>query len=133
MKLVKSLGLALAAISLMGGAVSANAQGLTREQVRAELAEAVRNGDIIADGDTGRTLRELYPHRYPALEVAMGKTREQVRAELAEAVRTGDILANGDQGLTLRELYPHRYEMADAKAGAVREQEVSSIGASQLN
>ena len=40
------------------------ALGKTRAEVKAELAEAVRNGDILA-GDHGKTLRELNPGRYP--------------------------------------------------------------------
>jgi hypothetical protein len=41
------------------------AQAKTREQVKAELAEAQRTGDIIADGESGKKLNELYPSRYP--------------------------------------------------------------------
>ncbi|MEO8121080.1 MAG: DUF4148 domain-containing protein [Rhodoferax sp.] len=82
---------------------------VTREQVTAELAEAVRTGDIVADGESGLKLNELYPSRYPAKLVQAGLTREQVKAELAEAVRTGDIVAAGDNGLKLNELHPNRY------------------------
>ena len=46
-------------------AAGAHAQtGLTREQVKAELAEAIRTGDIIGSGESGLTLRELNPQRY---------------------------------------------------------------------
>jgi len=55
----------------------ATAMGKTREQVRAELAEAVRTGDILADGDQGLTLRELYPHRYATVAAKAGTVREQ--------------------------------------------------------
>ncbi|HEY5582360.1 MAG TPA: DUF4148 domain-containing protein [Rhodoferax sp.] len=64
--------------------------GVTREQVKAELAEAVRTGDVMADGETGRKLNEVFPNGYPAKQVQSSVTREQVKAELAETVRTGD-------------------------------------------
>ncbi|HEY5580195.1 MAG TPA: DUF4148 domain-containing protein [Rhodoferax sp.] len=38
--------------------------GVTREQVKAELAEAVRTGDIMAGEESGLKLNELYPNRY---------------------------------------------------------------------
>jgi Domain of unknown function (DUF4148) len=41
----------------------ANAQ-LTREQVRAELAEAIRTGDMPAGGESGLMRYEMYPQRY---------------------------------------------------------------------
>jgi hypothetical protein len=40
--------------------------GRTRQQVRQELAEAIRTGDIISAGESGQTLREQYPQRYRA-------------------------------------------------------------------
>ena len=94
---------------------------VTREQVRAELAEAVRSGDILANGESSLKLNELYPSRYPAKQMQAGLTREQVRAELAEAVRSGNILAQGESSLKLNELYPNRYPAKRMQAG-VREQ-----------
>jgi predicted RNase H-like HicB family nuclease len=86
------------------------AQGKTRATVQAELQAVQRSGDIVADGETGQKLNELYPHRYPAATAtAQGKTREQVRAELREAQRTGNIVAGGESGQKLNELYPNRY------------------------
>jgi hypothetical protein len=41
------------------------AQGKTREQVRAELREAQRNGDVMANSESGQTLKDLNPGRYP--------------------------------------------------------------------
>ena len=35
-------------------------------QIKAELEEAKRLGNIPADGETGMTMREKYPNRYPA-------------------------------------------------------------------
>jgi len=122
MKLVKSLSSAITAVALVGSFASAQAAGYTREQVRAELAEAVRNGDILAESESGLTLRELYPHRYPARLPTTRKTREQVRTELVEATRSGDILADGERHITLRELFPHRYPAREVSEGKSREQ-----------
>ena len=36
----------------------------TRAQVRAELIEAQRTGDIVANGELGLKLKEMYPARY---------------------------------------------------------------------
>ncbi len=52
--------------------------GMTRAQVKAELAEAMRTGNMLAAGESGLTLRELNPQRYPSPVVAQGKTRAQV-------------------------------------------------------
>ena len=85
---------------------------MTREQVKAELAEAIRTGDMLAGGESGLKLNELNPGRYPARPAVGGKTREQVKAELAEAIRTGDMAASGESGLMLYEMFPERYAKA---------------------
>jgi predicted RNase H-like HicB family nuclease len=87
----------------------------TRADVKAELAEAIRNGDMVADGETGLTFKQLYPQRY-AQPVVAGKTRAEVKAELAEAIRNGDMVADGETGLTFREMAPARYATANAQA-----------------
>jgi methyl coenzyme M reductase gamma subunit len=96
--------------------------GVTREEVKAELAQAIRTGDMPAPGNRGLMLNELYPNRYPAKQVQASLTREQVKAELAQAVRTGDIQAPGNRGLMLNELYPSRYPAKQAQASLTREQ-----------
>ena len=119
--------IALAVAALVTGHAQAADVGKTREQVRAELAEAQRTGDIAASKDmgtdeyssgAGRKLNELNPAAYPAKPVVAGKTRAQVRAELAEAQRTGDIVASKDfgtdeytsgAGRKLNELFPNLY------------------------
>jgi len=85
----------------------------TREQVKAELAEAIRTGDILANDESGRKLNEVFPSQYDAQQAAGSKTRQQVKAELAEAIRTGDLLAGGDSGKKLNELFPHSYPRAN--------------------
>jgi len=80
----------------------------SRDEVRAELAEAVRAGDVIVNNATGETARATIPGRYvPSFEA--GLTREQVKAELAAAVRSGDLIANNVTGETFSQRYPDRY------------------------
>ncbi len=93
----------------------------TRAEVKAELAEAIRTGDIVV-GESSLKLNELFPHRYPAASKEQGKTRDQVKAELAEAIRTGDILASGDSGLKLNEIRPDQYPAVAQGPGKTRAQ-----------
>lgn len=79
---------------------------MTREQVKAELAEAIRTGDIVANGERGLKLNELSPSRYPARAVQASLTREQVKAELAVALRTGDFFLNGENDSKCNEVHP---------------------------
>ena len=87
----------------------------TREQVKAELAEAIRTGNMPADNESGLMLNQVRPDLYPSQERSVGKTRAEVKAELNEAVRTGNIVADVESGKKLNELYPARYA---AKAAA---------------
>lgn len=119
---------AIASVISLLCAMGANAQvptAKTREQVRNELAEAIRTGDI-ATGESSLTLRDLYPQRYPAGPTAVGKTREQVADELREAIRTDDIVGDGDSSLKLNELYPTRYPTASAAVANSMQQAASA-------
>jgi ribosomal protein L30E len=80
----------------------------TSAEVRAELADAIRSGNIFAGGETSQKLNELRPDLYPSGAKGPGKTREQVKAELAEAIRTGDIVVVGESLLKQNELSPRR-------------------------
>jgi ribosomal protein L30E len=93
----------------------------TRAQVRAELAEAIRTGDIIA-GEAGLKLNEIHPGAYPAKPAVAGKTRAQVHAELAEAMRSGDLLAGGESGLKRNEISPGSYPAKPVLVNKTREQ-----------
>jgi hypothetical protein len=101
--------IAVALLALSASQVFAADGPLTREQVKAELAEAIRTGNMIANNESGLMLNQARPDLYPAKEQSAGKTREQVKAELAEAIRTGDVVADGESGKKLKELYPSRY------------------------
>ena len=81
----------------------------TREQVKAELAEAIRTGNMPADNESGLMLNQVRPDLYPSQERPVSKTRAEVKAELNEAVRTGNIVAAGESGKKLNELHPARY------------------------
>jgi hypothetical protein len=59
--------------------------GKTRAQVKAELTDAIRNGDMLANGETGATFSQLNPGLYPQQAVAQGMTRDEVRAELIKS------------------------------------------------
>lgn len=140
MKTSYAATLALALATLASGQVMASegAAAKTREEVRAELREAQRTGDIVAAGSvrneftfaTGHKLNELFPGQYPARVAEQGKTREQVRAELSEAQRTGDmVVASGNRnefnlagGSKLNEQYPGVFPARAAEQGKTREQ-----------
>jgi len=90
-KLVLS-ALSLAAATLIGpGTALAQQCSNTQTQVKAELAQALRDGTIIS-GD-GTMYTDLGAPRPTTDPVAGARTREQVKAELAEAVRAGTILS----------------------------------------
>jgi hypothetical protein len=82
---------------------------VTRAQVKAELAEAIRTGNMLANDDSGLKLNELHPQHYPAAAVKSTLTRAEVKAELATAIRTGNMPANDDSGLMLNQVHPHFY------------------------
>ena len=92
---------------------------VTREQVKAEFAEAVRTGDIMSNKG-GQKLNERFPARYAAKQVQSTFTREQVKAELAEAQRTGDMEI-GQSGRKLKEMFPNRYRVKQAPSIPTRE------------
>lgn len=119
MKLCYTAFAALAIAALSGVANAHEAK--TRGQVREEFALAQANGDIIAPGDSGLTLRQLYPNRYPSRQSGESKTRAEVFAELQEARRDGDLMV-GDTGLTDRERHPKDYPTPVLAQGKTRDE-----------
>ena len=93
----------------------------TREQVQAERREAIRTGDVYANGDSGLKLNELYPQRYRAQAAVPSKSRAEVRAELQDAIRNGELVVAGE-GQTLGEQFPQRYPALAVAAGKTRDQ-----------
>src|SRR5450432_2587133 len=98
----------------------------SREQVKAEFAEAVRTGNVIPAGDAGLKLNELYPQRYPQAPAAVGVSRAQVKAELAEAIRNGDMVAAGEGETKLNEEFPQRYPAQVVMASGKTRAEVNA-------
>jgi len=103
------------------GAVAQTAAPKTREQVRQELVEALRDGSVIS-GEAGLPMRDLNPGLHLQAPSAPMRTRDSVRAELEAARRSGDLLADGDTGLRLKELYPTRYPQPTVLSGKTRAQ-----------
>jgi len=98
-------------------ASSAADSSMTSEQVQADLVSARLAGDIVANAESGLTLREVYPDLYPQQRASSSVTREQVAADLALARLGGDIVASSESGLTLREVYPDLYPTASTANG----------------
>lgn len=129
--LSSALALTFAAL-LAGPAMAANTDApVTRAQIKAELAEAVRTGNIAYD-ESGIKLNEVFPHHYISEQQVSRKTREQVKAELVEAVRTGNVI-NTDSGMRLNELYPQNYPAQQNVASKTRDQVKSELAEARSN
>lgn len=120
----------LIVLSLIAAPAFASDQSVskTREQVQAELVQAIRSGEMLASGESGLTLKQLNPQAYPVTASVLGaKTRDQVRAELQQAIRTGDIMAGGESGAKLNELDPARYPAVALVPSKTRDQVKSEL------
>lgn len=93
---------------------------VTREQVMAELADAIRSGDVSLE-ESGVKLNEQFPKNYPARQIVSSKSRGQVQAELVDAVRMGNVSLE-ESGVKLNEEFPHNYAGQRNVAGKSREQ-----------
>ena len=106
--------IAAALIALSASQVFAADGPKTREQVKAELAEAIRTGNMPAHDESGRLLNQVHPERYATPIAQAGKSRTEVRAEPAEAIRTGDVAAHGEVSEKLKDLNPGAYPTSRA-------------------
>lgn len=88
-------------------AMAVSDTAVTRDQVKAELAQAVQAGNMLVS-ENGETYREAFPQNYPSQQPVASVTREQVKAELAEAVEAGHLLVS-ENGETYKDVYPHNY------------------------
>ena len=138
-KTLSILSLAIAALAA-GNALAADAAaGKPRDQVRAELADAQRTGDIVLAGSNselkGLKLNEINPSQYPTMMEVQGKTRAQVVAELAEAQRTGDIVLAGNnaefKGQKLNEIDPGQYPVKPVQVNKTRAQVLAELQEAQ--
>ncbi len=68
-------------------AIAADNAPLTREQVKAELVQAVNSGDVVVT-ESGLLAKDVFSSNFPMPQVE-SLTREQVRAELADAIENG--------------------------------------------
>lgn len=130
MKLHRATSLAFLT-ALAGTAWFAHAQNpegpKTREQVRQELREAIRSGEIIGNPETGEKRNEMNPDMYPPKVVPPCKTRAEVRAELMEALRTGEKMASGEFMCKLNELSPSLYPPKTPPVCKTREQVIEEL------
>jgi hypothetical protein len=130
MKTIRNIALTLPLIIMT---LSSMADGVnTRDQVKAELAEARRTGSIMGADESGQMLKDLYPRQYPAQPVLVGKSREQVKGELAQARRTGSIIGTDESGMMLKDLYPYQYPQQPVLVGKSREQVKAELVEAQL-
>ena len=111
--IMKSTRLHLIAIATMAATASSvwasDMSGPTREQVRAELMQAQRNGTLIANGETGATFRNLNPGNYMAKPATQGLSRAEVQAAFEQARANGELIVSKEIGLTARQLAPGNY------------------------
>lgn len=68
------------------------------EQVRAELVQAQRSGNVVVNAELGTTAKQGAPMQH------VGKSRDEVRAELEQAYRSGEIIINAELGTTANRL-----------------------------
>lgn len=95
----------------------------TREQVRAELFQAIASGDMLGGGETSMKLNQINPRLYPSAKpVGTPKTRSQVVTELEQAIKIGDVMAAGESGAKLNEIAPASYPV-QATAGQSKSRE----------
>lgn len=134
MKSAKFSATVLAVTVLAWGSAFAADSGLTRDQVKAELAAAQRTGNVIANSESGALAKDVSPNLYPAAYTAEGLSRAQVKAELAAAQEAGNVIANGESGQTVAELNPAQFpatlstkSRADVKAELAEAQRTGNI------
>lgn len=102
---ISTLAIALSAL-LAGPAMATDNSTITRDQVKAELAQAVRTGNVITE-QSGRFMKDIFPSRYPA-QVQPSETRAQVKAELNEAIRTGNMSFD-QSGRLMKDVFANNY------------------------
>lgn len=124
---LKITAMALCVAAACGAAQAQTPNGKTRDEVRQELAGARRSGELFAGGESGLTLRELSPGRYPKQPAVAGRSRADVTAELEAAQRSGDVLASGESSLKLNELHPTLYPQHAMAMGKTRAQVLAEL------
>jgi hypothetical protein len=98
MKSKLALGTLAIAATLIGSGTALAQEYKTAEQLKAELAEAIRKGDVyvVFLGDSSRKANDVQSGD-PAEAVAAGQKRGEVKADPGRAART-DSMPSGNGG-----------------------------------
>jgi len=132
MKRIHIPAIAIAFSALFAGqAMAADVAPMTRAQVQAELAEAVRTGNLIV-GELAQKQKDISPGMYPAEQRISTVTRAAVKAELAQAVQAGDMIVD-ENGRTLKEIFPENYASQEYVAGKSRAEVRSELAEAAIN
>lgn len=110
---------ATVALALVGASVTAFAadSGLTREQVRAELARARADGTLLPNSESyGYNNASI---ALPQSKAAAGKSRDEVRAELARARADGTLVPNSESYGTNAPVIASTRTRAEVRAEAI--------------
>jgi len=114
---------ATVALALVGASVTAFAAdtGLTREQVRAELARARADGTLLPNSESyGYNNASIaLPQSKAAVTAQAGKSRDEVRAELARARAEGTLVPNSESYSTNAPVIASTRTRAEVRAEAI--------------
>lgn len=119
MKRTQISAVAIAFSTLFAGqAMAVDNAPITREQVKAEIVQAVNNGYNVVT-ESGHFAKDVFSSNYPAPQVE-SLTRAQVRAELAEAIASGNVIVS-ESGQRANEVFSSNYAQ-DSSIGKSREE-----------
>lgn len=116
---------------ITGSAMAANTALMTRADVQAEMADAVRTGNVTV-GESGQRMNEVFPNNYSAEQARSSTTRAQVQAELAEAIRSGNVVI-GESGRRFNEVAPQNYQAQQNIASTSREEVRAELAEAAAN
>ena len=125
---LKAIAMALLIVGVSASARAQTAAPTTRDEVRRELFEALRDGTL-PHGEAGAPQRKLRPQANAQLP----RSRADVLAELDTARRDGELLAGGESSLKLNELRPSQYPAHAVFAGKTRAQVKTELAEAQRN
>lgn len=89
----------LTLLLVSGQGATAQEAPLTRGEVKRETLEAICRGDALAPGDSGMTLRQLFPEDYKGREAGC-KISEKSMAAMREASRARRAKGTPEPGAT---------------------------------
>lgn len=119
MKRTQLSAIAIAFSTLFAGqAMASDTAPITREQVKAEIVQAVNNGYNVVT-ESGHLAKDIFSSNYPTPQVE-SLTREQVRAELTETIASSNVIAS-ESGQRANQVFSSNYTQ-EASAGKSREE-----------